>query len=63
MTNALKYHIVDNNNQVFQHIVDYLGAVTLQQLIDDQKAKQNGVVQVQDMRATLAKREPMTLNV
>ena len=44
-----------------QHIVDYLGAVTLKQLVDDQKARQNGVVQVQDMRGTLAKREPTTV--
>ena len=45
-----------------QHIVDYLGAVTLKQLVDDQKARQNGVVQVQDMRGTLAKREPTTVS-
>lgn len=45
-----------------QHIVDYLDAVTLKQLVDEQKAKQNGVMQVQDMRATLAKREPTTLS-
>jgi len=44
-----------------QHIVDYLGAVTLKQLVDEQKAKQSGVVQVQDMRGTLAKREPTTV--
>ena len=40
-----------------QHIFDYLGAVTLKQLVDEQKAKQNGVTQVRDMRETLAKRE------
>ena len=45
-----------------QHIVDYLDAVTLKQLVDEQKAKQNGVMQVQDMRLTLAKREPTTLS-
>ena len=45
-----------------QHIVDYLGAMTLKQLVDEQKAKQNGVVQVQDMRGTLAKREPTTVS-
>jgi Rrf2 family iron-sulfur cluster assembly transcriptional regulator len=45
-----------------QHIVDYLGAVTLKQLVDEQKAKQSGVVQVQDMRGTLAKREPTTVS-
>jgi len=44
-----------------QHVVDYLSAVTLKQLVDEQKATQNGVVQVQDMRGTLAKREPTTV--
>ncbi|MEK6245571.1 MAG: Fe-S cluster assembly transcriptional regulator IscR [Pseudomonadota bacterium] len=39
------------------HIFDYLDAVTLKQLVDDQKAKQNGVAQVQDMRETLSKRD------
>ena len=45
-----------------QHIVDYLGAMTLKQLVDDQKAKQSGVVQVQDMRGTLTKREPTSVS-
>ena len=45
-----------------QHIVDYLGAMTLKQLVDDRKAKQSGVVQVQDMRGTLTKREPTTVS-
>ena len=42
-----------------EHIFDYLGAVTLKQLVDDQKdrTKQNGVAQVHDMRETLPKRE------
>ena len=44
-----------------QHIFDYLGGVTLKQLVDDQKARQKGVVQVHDMRATLAKRERTTV--
>ncbi len=39
-----------------QRIFDYLGAVTLKQLVDEQSAKQNGVAQVRDMRETLAKR-------
>lgn len=38
-----------------RHIFDYLGAVTLQQLVDQQKAKQSGVTPVSDMR--LAQRE------
>ena len=44
-----------------KHIVDYLGAVTLMQLVDDQEAKQNGVVQVQDMRVTMERRELATV--
>jgi Rrf2 family iron-sulfur cluster assembly transcriptional regulator len=46
-----------------QHIFDYLDAVTLKQLVDDQKAKQNGVAQVQDMRETLSKRDRTTVPV
>lgn len=46
-----------------EHIFDYLGAVTLKQLVDDQKAKQNGVAQVQDMRETLRKRDRTTVAV
>lgn len=45
------------------HISAYLGAVTLKQLVDDQKAKQNGVAQVQDMRETLPKRDRTTVPV
>ena len=45
------------------HIFEYLGAVTLKQLADDQKAKQNGVAQVQDMRETLPKRDRTTVAV
>ena len=33
-----------------QHIIDYLKAVSLKQLVDEQKAKQQGVAQVHDMR-------------
>jgi Rrf2 family iron-sulfur cluster assembly transcriptional regulator len=40
-----------------QHIFNYLGAVTLKQLVDDQKPRQDGVAQVHDMRETLHKRE------
>ena len=40
-----------------QHIFSYLGAVTLKQLVDEQKPRQNGVAQVHDMRETLQKRE------
>lgn len=46
-----------------EHIFDYLDAVTLKQLVDDQKAKQNGVAQVQDMRETLPKRDRTTVPV
>ena len=40
-----------------QHIFNFLGAVTLKQLVDEQKPRQNGVAQVHDMRETLQKRE------
>ena len=40
-----------------QHIFSYLDAVTLKQLVDEQKAKHNGVAQVQDMRETSPKRD------
>jgi len=36
--------------QLNKRIFDYLGGVTLKQLVDDQKTKQNGVAQVHDMR-------------
>lgn len=45
------------------HISAYLDAVTLKQLVDDQKAKQNGVAQVQVMRETLPKRDRTTVPV
>jgi Rrf2 family iron-sulfur cluster assembly transcriptional regulator len=39
-----------------ERIFDYLGSVTLKQLIDDHEAKQKGVAQVQDMRDAMPKR-------
>ena len=42
------------------HIFEYLGAVTLKQLVDDQKQKQKGVAQVQDMRDPYSKRDRIT---
>ena len=39
------------------HIFDYLRAVTLKQLVDDQKAIQSGIAQVHDMRDTRPRRE------
>ena len=42
------------------HIFDYLGAVTLKQLVDEQHAKQQGVAQVHDMRTARTKRERNT---
>ena len=45
------------------HISAYLGAVTLKQLVDDQKAKQNGVAQVQDMREILPRRDRISVPV
>ena len=46
-----------------EHILDYLGAVTLKQLVDDQQAKQNGVAQVQDMREPSLNRDRTTVAV
>lgn len=48
-----------------EHIFDYLGAVTLKRLVDEQKAKQdgNGVAQVHDMRETMPGRERTTVPV
>jgi Rrf2 family iron-sulfur cluster assembly transcriptional regulator len=40
-----------------RHIFGYLGAVTLKQLVDEQKSEPNGVAQVRDMRQILRKRE------
>jgi len=40
-----------------EHILDYLRAVTLKQLVDGQTAKQNGIAQVQDLRETTPKRD------
>jgi len=40
-----------------QHVFNYLGAVTLRQLVDKQKPGQIGMAQVRDMRETLQKRE------
>jgi len=44
------------------HIFDYLGSVTLKQLVDEQKAKQPGVAQVHDMREVRPKRERTTVS-
>jgi Rrf2 family iron-sulfur cluster assembly transcriptional regulator len=38
--------------QLNKRIFDYLGGVTLKQLVDEQKAKQTGLVHVRDMRET-----------
>jgi Rrf2 family transcriptional regulator, iron-sulfur cluster assembly transcription factor len=40
-----------------EHIFSYLGAVTLKQLVDEQKPGQIKVAQVHDLRATRQKRE------
>src|SRR5512146_1228675 len=39
-----------------EHILDYLGGVTLRQLVDAQKARAADVTPVQDMRETMLKR-------
>jgi Rrf2 family iron-sulfur cluster assembly transcriptional regulator len=38
-------------------IFDHLGAITLKQLVDEQKARQSGVVQMLDMRKVISERE------
>jgi Rrf2 family transcriptional regulator, iron-sulfur cluster assembly transcription factor len=44
-----------------QHILNFFGAVTLRQLVDDQK--QDRVAQVHDMRETLQKRERAAISI
>ncbi|MBM3343709.1 MAG: Fe-S cluster assembly transcriptional regulator IscR [Betaproteobacteria bacterium] len=39
-----------------QRIFEYLGSVTLQQLVDNQRAKESGVAPIQDMRPDVVKR-------
>ena len=39
-----------------QRIFDYLGSVTLQQLVDNQRAKESGVTPMHDMRPSVTKR-------
>jgi Rrf2 family transcriptional regulator, iron-sulfur cluster assembly transcription factor len=46
-----------------EHMLDYLSAVTLKQLVDEQNAKLAGVTPVQDMRETVRKREASPLSV
>ena len=45
-----------------KHILDYLGGVTLRQLVDTQKAKATDVTPVQDMRETMPKRDRTTVS-
>jgi Rrf2 family transcriptional regulator, iron-sulfur cluster assembly transcription factor len=44
------------------HILDYLGGVTLRQLVDTQKVKATDVTPVQDMRETMPKRDRTTVS-
>ncbi len=44
-----------------RHIFDYLGAVTLRHLVDEQLARRNGVTPVTDMRQALPSRERAAL--
>jgi Rrf2 family iron-sulfur cluster assembly transcriptional regulator len=46
-----------------KHIFDYLGAVTLKQLVDEQQPSQNSVTQVHDMREIMPKREPAAIAI
>ncbi len=43
-----------------ERIFEYLESVSLRQLVDKQKAKQSGVLQVQDMRGEPNKRVPVS---
>ena len=48
--------------QLNKRIFDYLGGVTLKQLVDDQKAKQGGLTQIHDMRdISRTPRAPLSL--
>ncbi len=41
------------------HIFEYLGSVSLGQLVENQRAKEAGIAPIHDMRTTLTKREPV----
>jgi Rrf2 family transcriptional regulator, iron-sulfur cluster assembly transcription factor len=45
-----------------EHILNYLGGVTLRQLVDAQKTKATDVTPVQDMRETMPKRDRTTVS-
>jgi Rrf2 family iron-sulfur cluster assembly transcriptional regulator len=40
-----------------KHIFDYLGAITLKRLVDEQHAKQAGIARVHDMRSSMPRQE------
>ena len=44
-----------------EHLFSYLGAVTLKQLVDEQRAKEAGIAPIQDMRASYPARAPATV--
>jgi Rrf2 family iron-sulfur cluster assembly transcriptional regulator len=46
-----------------QHIFDYLGGVTLKQLVDEHRAKEAGISRVHDMRENRPKRVPTSAPV
>ena len=43
-----------------ERIFEYLGSTTLQQLVDNQRVKESGVVKMHDMRPSAAKRATVT---
>ena len=45
-----------------EHILDYLGGVTLKQLVDAQNTKTTEATPVQDMRKTMPKRDGTTVS-
>jgi Rrf2 family transcriptional regulator, iron-sulfur cluster assembly transcription factor len=40
-----------------KHIFDYLGAITLKRLVDEQNAKQAGISRVHDMRSSMPRQD------
>ncbi|MCC7327631.1 MAG: Fe-S cluster assembly transcriptional regulator IscR [Burkholderiales bacterium] len=45
-----------------EHLLDYLRAVTLKDLVDGQQAKADGIAPVQDMREAVPRREGTTVS-
>ena len=46
-----------------QHIFSFLGAITLRQLVDAQRPRQNRLAKVQEIRVTLQKRQRAAISI